>query len=274
MSVGDVRVTPHWLDLREPADAAARSVVLVDLLRSNLPRDRPLTIHDLGCGTGSMLRWLAPRLDSAQHWVMYDRDEDLLAEVEARSVVLGAHAAPVTIEVRPRDITRLEPDDLDAASLVTASALLDMFTADELDRFITSCAGAQCPVLLTLSVVGRVELRPADDLDEAYRRAFNAHQRRVTDGRRLLGPDAVSMAAAAFTALGGDVTLSSSPWQLGPDEQALTAAWLEGWVGAAVEQEPALGEVSSAYLQARAEQAEAGELTVRVDHHDLLVLPR
>ena len=79
MSVGDVRVTPHWLDLREPADASARSLVLVDLLRRKLPRDARLAIHDLGCGTGSMLRWLAPQLDSAQHWVMYDRDDDLLA---------------------------------------------------------------------------------------------------------------------------------------------------------------------------------------------------
>lgn len=274
MSVGDVRVTPHWLDLREPADASARSLVLVDLLRRKLPRDAPLAIHDLGCGTGSMLRWLAPQLDSAQHWVMYDRDDDLLAEVEARNVVLGAHAAAVTIEVRPRDITRLEPDDLGTASLVTASALLDMFTADELDRFVTSCARAQCPVLLTLSVVGHVELSPADELDEAFQQAFNAHQRRFTDGRQLLGPDAASMAGAAFTALGADVTVSSSPWHLGPEERALTAAWLEGWVGAAVEQEPALGTDSAAYVRARMEQVEAGELTVRVDHHDLLVLPR
>ena len=68
--------------------------------------------------------------------------------------------------------------------------------------------------------------------------------------------------------------MSSSPWHLGPGERALTAAWLEGWVCAAVEQEPALGTDSAAYVRARMEQVEAGELTVRVDHHDLLVLPR
>ena len=35
-------------------------------------------IHDLGCGTGSMGRWLAPLLPGPQHWVVHDRDADLL----------------------------------------------------------------------------------------------------------------------------------------------------------------------------------------------------
>ena len=58
------------------------------------------------------------------------------------------------------DLTRLGPDDLAGASLVTASALLDMLTAAELARFVTSCVEAACPVLVTLSVTGRVRLHP------------------------------------------------------------------------------------------------------------------
>ena len=66
------------------------------------------------------------------------------------------------------------------ASLITASALLDMMTADELQRLVASCARAGCPVLITLSVTGRVDLTPADPLDHAIADAFNAHQRRTT----------------------------------------------------------------------------------------------
>ena len=40
-------------------------------------------IHDLGSGTGSMSRWLAPRLPGPQHWVLHDRDADLLARAAA-----------------------------------------------------------------------------------------------------------------------------------------------------------------------------------------------
>lgn len=57
------RYAPEWLELREPADAAARAMELLDPLRirlANLPGRSGLAIHDLGCGTGSMGRWLAP----------------------------------------------------------------------------------------------------------------------------------------------------------------------------------------------------------------------
>ena len=61
MTTGPVRAAPDWLALREPAGAAARSTGLVEVLRAHLPTDG-LLVHDLGSGTGSMARWLAPRL--------------------------------------------------------------------------------------------------------------------------------------------------------------------------------------------------------------------
>ena len=52
-----IRVSPDWLDLRERADAAARSRDLVPRLRRRLPTAGPLVVHDLACGSGSMGRW-------------------------------------------------------------------------------------------------------------------------------------------------------------------------------------------------------------------------
>ena len=78
MTSEPVRAGSDWLALREPADAEARS----GRARRH-PRDRTcprpaLVVHDLGCGTGSMARWLAPRLDGPQRWVLHDRDAELL----------------------------------------------------------------------------------------------------------------------------------------------------------------------------------------------------
>src|SRR5688572_7732032 len=78
MSVAVGSVTPEWLRLREPADAEARSAELAERLREHLPAGAPLVVHDLGGGTGGMGRWLAPRLRGPQHWVVHDRDADLL----------------------------------------------------------------------------------------------------------------------------------------------------------------------------------------------------
>ncbi|MEH1126449.1 class I SAM-dependent methyltransferase [Micromonospora sp. CPCC 206061] len=256
--------SPEWLTLREPADADARAVDLLDPLREWLAGiDRPV-IRDLGCGTGSMGRWLAPRLDGPQHWVLYDQDQALLDHAAA------SMAAPVTASAVRADVTALTAADLAGADLITTSALLDLLTADEVDRLAAACVGAGCPALLTLSVTGRVDLDPVEDLDADLAAAFNAHQRRSTGGRRLLGPDAVEVTAGAFGKLGVPVRVSPSPWRLGSKQGALAAEWLRGWVGAACEQQPTLAGPAKGYLERRLDAVAAGELGVVVHHSDLL----
>ena len=261
MSVQAVRVSPDWLILREPADAAARSAGLAERLARHLPASGRLVIHDLGGGSGAMGRWLAPRLRGAQHWVVHDRDAGLL------ELAVAAPPASVTLEARCSDITALTPDDLAGASLVTGSALLDLLTADELARMLRACTGL--PMLLALNVVGRVALTPPDPLDTAMAAAFDAHQRR--DG--LLGPDAAGVAVEELRETGAEVLVRPSPWHLGAADAGLAAEWLEGWVGAACEQQPALAADAGEYRDRRLAQLAAGQLAVTVGHADLLVLP-
>jgi trans-aconitate methyltransferase len=263
MSAAAVPVTPEWLDLREPADAAARSGELADRLGRHLPAAGQLVIHDLGGGSGAMGRWLAPRLPGPQHWVVHDRDEGLL-----ELAVAHRPAGPaITVEARPSDINGLTPSDLAEASVVVASALLDLLTADELARMLG--AGTGRPMLLALTVVGRVTLTPADPLDARIAAAFNTHQRR---GRRL-GPDAVAAAVDQLRGRGAEVIVRPSPWRLDAAHADLMAEWLGGWVEAACEQEPGLAAQAAAYRDRRLAQTAAGQLAVTVDHADLLALP-
>jgi hypothetical protein len=258
----EIRVSPGWLDLRERADAAARSTELVDEIRRRAESD--WVVHDLACGTGSMGRWLGPLLPGPQRWVLHDRDADLLA--------LASADAPEA-ETRLSDVTRLDAEALAGATLVTASALLDLLTWDELTRLILACAGARCPVLFTLSVTGRVQLLPPDPLDARIAAAFNAHQRRRTERGRLLGPDEVEATVEGFHALGAEVVVRPSPWRLGVAESDLSAEWLTGWVDAACEHDPSLAPEADLYRQRRLREAAAGALAVTVGHADLLVLP-
>jgi len=273
MTVEEIRVSSQWLDLREPADAAGRARDLVERVRRQLPPTGRRVIHDLACGSGSMGRWLAPLLPGPQLWVMHDRDGDLLDVAAANPPGPAADGADVIVELRRSDITQLRPEDLADASLITASALLDLMSGAQLAGLVDLCAGAGCPVMLTLSVVGRVAIEPADPLDTRVAAAFDAHQRRMTAGGRLLGPDAVAAATERFRRLGADVLLRASPWRLRAGEADLAAEWFSGWLGAACEQQLELTDEADAYARRRLAQARAGELAVTVDHADLLVLP-
>jgi hypothetical protein len=268
-----IRVSPDWLDLRERTDAAARSRELVDELRRRASAEGEWLIHDLACGSGSMGRWLAPLLPGPQRWILHDRDTDLLTQAAGKAPGPAMDGTAVVIETRVSDVTRLRADDAAGATLLSASALLDLLTRDELERLIHTCVGAGCPLLFTLSVTGRVQLLPPDPLDVRMATAFNAHQRRPTQRGRLLGPDAVEAASDGFRRHGAEVLVRPSPWRLGGRESGLAAKWLTGWVDAACEQEPALTPDADPYRRRRLREAAAGVLAVTVGHADLLVLP-
>jgi hypothetical protein len=272
MICGCSRVSREWLALRERADAAARATDLVEHMARHLRCDDRRVIHDLGCGTGAMGRWLAPLLPGPQHWVIHDSETELLEVAAADRPGPAADGAAVTVETKRSDITQLQPRDLTGASLITASALLDLLSRDELAGLLAVCAHPRCPVLLTLSVVGRVTLIPEEPLDRHLAEAFNAHQRRATARGRLLGPDAVTFVVQELDRVGAEVVVRSSPWRLGADDADLTAKWLDGWVAAASEQQPELAAEGDAYRRRRLGQAKAGQLSVRVDHADLLLL--
>ncbi|MFC9878455.1 SAM-dependent methyltransferase [Streptomyces libani] len=277
------RFAPRWLELRERADAAARAPELLRPLRAWLaertapagPPGSPhgLVIRDLGCGIGSMGRWLAVRLPGPQQWILHDLDPALLELAGARMPVTADDGMPVAATTARGDLAALTADDFAGTSLVTASALLDLLTRDEVEDLAEACVGAGTPALLALSVAGRVELSPSDPFDAEITDAFNDHQHRTDQGRALLGPDAVAAAVAAFERRGATVLVQSSPWRLGCAESALTAEWLRGWVGAAHAQRPELAPEAVAYLRRRLEECAAGELTVAVHHTDLLALP-
>jgi hypothetical protein len=268
-----VRVSPEWLRLREPADAAARSAELAERLGRHLATADRLVIHDLGGGSGAMGRWLAPLLPGPQHWVVHDRDVELLKLAAADAPGPAAEGSAVTVETRRSDIARLAPGDLAGANLIVASALLDMLTADELVAMLSACTGIErCPMLLALTVVGRVTVIPADPMDARITAAFNAHQRRAAAGRRL-GPDAVAAAIDELRGTGAELLVRPSPWRLDAGHADLAAEWLGGWLAAACEQEPALAAEAVSYLHRRLGQAAAGQLAVTLDHADVLVLP-
>ena len=273
MTLEGIRVSPEWLSLRESADLAARAPELVARLQAEAPVGGYSVIHDLAAGTGSMGRWLAPLLPGPQRWVLHDRDPVLLSVAVSDPPSQTANGAALAIATQHSDITRLQPADLADATLITASALLDLLTADELAGLIEVCVAVGCPVLLTLSVVGHVELTPPDPFDIRVAAAFDAHQRRRTPGGRLLGPDAVAIAVEGFGRHRAEVLVSPSPWRLAVDQADLAAEWFTGWIGAACESDAALAREAGPYADRRLSEIRTGVLAVVVDHADLLALP-
>ena len=265
------QVSPDWLLLRADADYRSRSSELVHDVSALLPSGHQ-EIHDLGSGSGAMMRWLAPRLSSPQRWVLHDADATILEHRDPAPVLDGLGVTVVSRE-SVEALADLRPSVLAGATLVVASALLDVITFAEAHAIVDACELLRVPVLFSLTVTGRVEFDPVDRMDAKFEDAFNAHQRRDADGRRLLGPDAGGVVASMFLDAEWRVRTERTPWKLGPRDGDLIAEWLDGWMGAAVEQRRDLGVLADDYLVRRRAQLAAGELRVTVDHEDVLAWP-
>ncbi|NYZ12351.1 class I SAM-dependent methyltransferase [Azospirillum sp. RWY-5-1] len=252
---------PGWLALREPADHAARAPSLFAETVA-AAGDRP-TVVDLGCGTGSNLRALAPRLPPAQRWRLVDHDPALLA--------LAAAGAPEGTERIAADLRDIDALPLDGATLVTAAALFDLVSAAWFDRFAKRLAAARLPLYAVLTYDGNTTWTPAHPLDPVMIRALNDHQRTDKGFGPALGPDATVHMRQSLESYGCEVRTADSPWTLTGADAALVMATSAGYARSAVE----LGAVSvaeaEAWLAFRRATAVSGEMLV--GHTDLLVFP-
>lgn len=261
------RFQADWLALREPADHRARALSLVQRLRAWSGPRSPLNVLDLGAGTGSNLRFLAPLLPGAQHWTLVDHDAALLARVTAEVPGLTWRGIQADLSEWPRFMVDPTPD------LVSASALLDLVPAAWLDSLVAACRSGGAACLMALSYDGSVAWSAPDPDDAAVLAAVNAHQERDKGLGAALGPQAPEQLAARFGAAGYAVWVEPSPWDLGRETAALAEALVDGWVGAACEQLPEASVRFRAWGGRRCADLRAGRTRVRVGHRDLLALP-
>jgi SAM-dependent methyltransferase len=258
------RFSADWLDLRERADAAARATHLVARFAGRAAR-----IVDLGAGTGANLRYLAPRLGGAQDWVAVDRDPALLGAVASRPPPAGVRVRTLAL-----DLDRsLEALPLDGCDLVTASALLDLVSAAWLERLAGACATAGANALFALSYDGRIEWSPAEAADARVRELLNLHQLGDKGFGPALGPAAGAAAVRRFAALGYAMEQAASDWVLGPESNALQAALVEGWLGAALALAPGEHIALHRWATARRVHIAEGVSRLRVGHIDIAGTP-
>jgi len=272
-----------WLALREPLDHISRSKDLIAPLVHAWDTGGWSRVLDLGSGTGSNLRYLAPRLPPDQDWVLIDHDPDHLRTLRALKRPPGVRS----LTVSSRDLATHEWGDMAGADLVTASALLDLTSEHWLDRLVTACAARGCGVLCALTYNGRISWSEGrlddpsvgpgtggtvqDDL--LVREAVNAHQAGDKGFGPALGPAAAALAEERFRLAGYRTTLHESAWRLGGEDRPIVERLIEGWAGAAAAMRPNDEARIRVWAEAKRTVVETGAFSLTVGHHDLLALP-
>jgi len=290
------RFDAEWLALREPFDHAARSIALAKRLSTMLPK-RPRLV-DIGAGTGSLFRFLAPIIGRGQDWTLVDADEALLDEAFGRTAAwarrrgYGATAQGDELSVTtPHGLWRMrvlaspswpglpQPstsllrvcgEDVDGRAkpghdetdVVVCSALLDLVSASWLKRL---CDSLRVSFLACLTVDGRDAWLPRHPYDRLVLSAFHRDMRRDKGFGRALGIAASHALSASASA--------PSDWHIPRTALRMQRALIDGTADAARNARPQLGRAITEWQAARLRQAVRGRLAIHIGHRDILVLP-
>jgi hypothetical protein len=272
--------SPEWLALREPVDHRSRNKRLALRLGRHFEGWRPLTVVDLGCGTGSNLRATAPLLGPEQHWTLVDQDQTLLQAAVARlrawadacdgdenELVLFKGAKRISVAFRRADLAA----DLETAlgpptHLVTAAALFDLASARFIAAFAAAVAARASAFYTVLTYDGDQRWQPEHEADAAMTEAFHRHQARDKGFGAAAGPAAPDLLSESFSAAGYTVLEGDSAWRLGCQDRVLIDDLAHGFAAAVAE----TGEVAAARLAGWLTQERAGAV---VGHADTLALP-
>jgi SAM-dependent methyltransferase len=274
--------SPDWLRLREPADHRARNPALLAKLAAHFAGREDILVADLGAGTGSNLRAVAPALPALQQWILIDHDPALLAAAleaiagwadSARATATGLEASKngksLLIEFRKADLAATPAAWGDGLpDLVTAAALFDLVSERWIEHFVAALAHARLALYTALNHDGVAEWAPPHAADQKMTAAFERH----FGGDKGFGPAAglraSTLIAEGLAAKGYAVERGRSDWQLGSADRTLIAALADGWAEAVGE----TGEVPAADI-ADWRAARKASVSCVVRHEDLLALP-
>ena len=284
----------RWLQLREPADAVARSATLTRAITDTIAEDEPVHVLDLATGTGSNLRYLASHLPGRQRWLVVDRNSTLLAQVPVLTSAWGAarhykcrtdvnrcvirdRRLECDVETRSLDLGTLADVRMFAGRhLVTASALLDLASERWLRELAARCRAAGAAALFALTYNGCSSCSPAEPEDDMIRDLLNRHQK--TDkglGGPAAGPDAAACTLGCFREVGYRVRSAPSDWVLGSAERELQRRLIEGWTAVAMEMAPGDASAITRWCMRRLGHIDADRSRVVVGHIDVAAwLPR
>jgi hypothetical protein len=274
-----------WLSLREGADHRSRNPFLQDqVLRylqeiSSLKND-PSHIVDLGSGTGSNLRALAPLIHHNQKWTLIDYDSLLLKAARekiclwadsiidndaTRPVTLVKNNYEITVQFLPKDLASdLQSELFESADLITAAAFFDLVALDWLVQF---CKVLKTSLYTVLTYNGKETWLPSDPRDTEILEAFHHHQGSDKGFGNALGPLASKTMEQLLKKEGFYVETGSSPWALNQNDASLIQELAVGTAKAAAETHLVSDEIAKRWGEQRAQSQQC-----EIGHDDLFAI--
>jgi hypothetical protein len=237
------------LDLREPADARARSAEVANAVAARFALREELRILDLASGTGANLRATASLLPKRQVWKLVDNDADAIetakkrligwadaSEIDKETLRLSKDSRDLTVTFSVADLASETSRLLDEPwQLVTASAFFDLASQEYIRALSRAVAAHNAAFYAAMTYNGLRQWAPHRPSDNQMTAAFHRHQMRDKGLGTAVGPMAAEHISDQFRLHGYTVFEGNSAWRLERSDRMLIEELVRGQAVAASE---------------------------------------
>ncbi|MBM3609229.1 MAG: SAM-dependent methyltransferase [Alphaproteobacteria bacterium] len=271
----------EWLALREGVDHRSTNAQLRARLAQHFADRDVLEIVDLGAGSGSNLRGLAPFLNQRQHWRLAEYDPALIAAARVRlsawadsvrekgdALLLRKGNREIEVEFCQTDLSSGVESVLETSTaLVTAAAFFDLVSKTFIEGFCAGIAQRKLAFYTVLTYDGREEWTPAHEADADMLAAFHAHQATDKGFGAAAGPAATQALRMGFERAGYNVATAASDWRLAQADASLIRELAKGSASAVAETGKLAPQRIESWRMARLDAQ-----SCLIGHQDLLAL--
>ena len=222
--------TQKWMNAREIYDSCSRSSILNQYLSSN--KNVFKNIIDIGCGTGSFLRWMIINKYKFENFLMIDHDKKLLNKVYkiTKNSVLkynmlftkksincfhlkeSTNSTYSEIKTIMGDICKLFKY-IDKYDFISFSAIADILPKLYLDKLFDLQLSEKI-ILFSICYDGNITWNYKNKYDRYIIKKFNEHQHSIKNDNYMLGPKSVSYIKKKSKKKNYKIRLMDSSWNL------------------------------------------------------------
>ncbi len=230
----------EWLNTRFAFDQQSLNGELMNKVVSDMNNLNSLIkIVDLGAGTGSGFFHLFPKFSLPQQWTFIEKDKNLLQPTEERlqefcqrnnfkfnkiknkKYEIISEDKFCAIEIVNQSIQNAVKNNLFLGNnLITAFALFDLFTKEELINFVQKISPLKIPLYFVLNF-SAMEFFPSTENNEYYSKQYEGHMQREKQEGRSLGKEAVNWLPKLFKKQNWEVVSRKGKWQIDKNENKM-----------------------------------------------------
>lgn len=220
-----------WLATRYPYDVDARNPNVEIACLQWLASRNPISVVDIGSGSGSNCFYFIDQFPVAQHWTFIEKDP-MLISASLERMTQWANDREYIVEASPYGINIQTPNGqieiegicgslldlsqlvrLDKVDLVMANAVFDLFSQSQFATFISELSNYSLGILATLNYSG-MSFSPTTDEDKTVIDLYESHMQRPQSFGQGMGKECSELMIEAFKAQNWEIVAEEANWEI------------------------------------------------------------